>query len=499
MRLMMRAPLLAGALLFGCGPKVIDGGEPTPDSVVAVCEPGTSEVCYNGPAGTQGIGPCVAGSRVCGSDGQWGQCAGEVLPSGEACANGVDDNCNGATDEEADQDGDGFTNCGGDCCDSTNEGCASPALVNPAAFEAAGNMLDDDCDGAVDNILAANCDGALASNSGNAADYAAAIDICQTTTAGDSNWGLLSARLTRADGTGAPNVNQHAIRTAFGATAVQSGAAFTVLSTGHAAAPGQTNPSFLDFQRGSTTLAGLGGSSGFPDDFMNFHGGQLPNAPGCPVPDAGQTANDPVMLELEVRAPSNAKSFSFSMNFLSSEYPEWTCSLFNDFFVVLLDSAYTGTPANPADKNLAFYTSAANQVFPVGVNLASGNTGLFTQCKNGVTGCTENQNPNLTVEGSINTCANITELAGTGMDILNPDENPVSDGFDGFCGANNTLGGGTGWLTTSGNIVGGEVFKLRIAIWDTSDGIYDSVALIDNFQWSVEASQPGTVLQKPKY
>jgi hypothetical protein len=38
------------------------------------------------------------------------------------------------------------------------------------------------------------------------------------------------------------------------------------------------------------------------------------------------------------------------------------------------------------------------------------------------------------------------------------------------------------------------VIKLRIAVWDTSDGMYDSLALIDNFQWSVEASTPGTVI-----
>ena len=90
---------------------------------------------------------------------------------------------------------------------------------------------------------------------------------------------------------------------------------------------------------------------------------------------------------LAVGTPTNARSFSFSVNFMSSEYPEWTCSPFNDFFVVLLDSTYTGSPANPTDKNLAFYTSPSMQIYPVGVNLAAGNTGLFTVCTNGPTGC----------------------------------------------------------------------------------------------------------------
>ena len=44
------------------------------------------------------------------------------------------------------------------------------------------------------------------------------------------------------------------------------------------------------------------------------------------------------------------------------------------------------------------------------------------------------------------------------------------------------------------NVVGGEVIKLRIAIWDTSDGALDSLSIIDNFEWSVDASTPGTVI-----
>jgi hypothetical protein len=47
---------------------------------------------------------------------------------------------------------------------------------------------------------------------------------------------------------------------------------------------------------------------------------------------------------------------------------------------------------------------------------------------------------------------------------------------------------------TQGNVVGGETITLRIALWDTSDAIYDSTAIIDNFVWSVDAAQPGTVI-----
>jgi hypothetical protein len=472
-------------LVVGCGPSAghhntdPDGGGGGQE----VCTPGATRACYDGPAGTEGVGPCAAGTQACGGDGQWKECIGMVKPVSEVCANAIDDNCNGTADEDVDLDGDGFTTCGGDCCDSTSDGCGDPKLVNPAAFEAPGNMVDDDCDGIVDNVAAANCDTGLASNSATGMDYAKAMDLCQTTTLVDKRWGVISAELLLPSGTGTPNPNQRSIRPVFGGTTVQNGASFAVLSTGNAAAVGQTNPPYAAFQGGQN----IGTSSAVPADWLAANGNALPNAPGCPPPNGGVTARDPIMLKLTIRAPSNAKSFRLSTNFLSSEYPEWVCSAFNDFFVVLLDSGWTGQPANPTDKNLAVYTSPAMQKYPVGVNLAYGNTGLFQVCQNGATGCATSS-----VAGTINTCLGTTELVGTGMDVVNPP--PAFPGDVGYCGANNQAGGGTGWLVTSGNVNGGEVITLRIAVWDTSDGYYDSVSLIDNFQWSVEASQPGTVI-----
>jgi hypothetical protein len=478
-------PILV-VVVVACGPKRTGDDMPGDDGTGGPCDPGDSEDCYSGAPGTEGVGPCVGGTRTCSDGGTWGSCIGEITPAGEVCGNSVDDNCSGVTDEDVDEDGDGFTTCAGDCCDSTLV-CGSPELVNPGAFEAAGNTVDDDCDGAIDNTVTTDCDSGLVSNSGSAEDYARAMDICQTATEapGDYHWGLISASFTLANGGGTPSASQRSIRPGFGGTTVQHGAAFTVLSTGAAAAPGQTAPNYQNFQTGSP----IGGSSGFPADWLAANGGNMPNAPGCPEPDA-TAANDPIMLTLRVRTPTNAKSFSFSLNFMSSEYPEWTCSPFNDFFVVLLDSTYSGSPANPADKNLAVYTNPSMQQYPVGVNLASGNTGLFTQCLNGTVGCAQ-----ASVQGTISTCVGIGELAGTGMDQVNPPPHADALGEVGYCGANNLLGGGTGWLVTAGNVVGGEIITLRIAIWDTTDQIYDSVAIVDNFQWSVDSSSPGTVIE----
>ena len=440
------------------------------------CDPGDTVECYDGLPVTEDVGPCRGGMRTCLPSGNWSECQGQVLPTLEVCGNGLDENCSGEVDENVDSDGDGFTTCEGDCCDQSE--CAQPQLVNPGAFDAVGNTLDDDCDGIVDNTQTV-CDLGLMSSSGNALDYAKAMDICQSATESSRRWGVISANFTQTNGSGTPDPDARSIRGMFGSLVPQAGMGFTLLSSGAAAAPGQTNPNHVEFAPG----AQHGVSSPFPADWLAANNGQLPNSPGCPEVAAGTAAEDPIMLTMRIRAPSNAKSFSFSSNFYSAEFPEWVCSPYNDFFVVLLDSMWAGQPSNPGDKNLAFYRNAAGTVYPVGVNLAYGNTGLFTQCVNGTTGCADILSGQ---QGTISTCTGTGNLTGTGFDL------PSS----GSCDSNSLSGGGTGWLQTSGNVVGGEVITLRIAIWDTSDQRLDSLVVLDNFQWSVDVSDPGTVIGK---
>ncbi|MFN7147535.1 MAG: MopE-related protein, partial [Myxococcota bacterium] len=59
---------------------------------------------------------------------------------------GIDDDCDGRVDEgtaNADDDGDGWTESGGDCDDAA-------ATTNPGAREIAGDRTDNDCDGTVE-------------------------------------------------------------------------------------------------------------------------------------------------------------------------------------------------------------------------------------------------------------------------------------------------------------------------------------------------------------
>ncbi len=137
------------------------------DSVCA-CSPaaiavGATTLC----ASTNAFGTCT-GTRTCQSDGL--SACGASTPAQEKCGNGVDDDCNGQTDEEsaqgctlfftdADGDGSGAIGSAGKClCAATALYSASTAtdcddsnkLVNASAQEVC-NGVDDDCDGVTDN------------------------------------------------------------------------------------------------------------------------------------------------------------------------------------------------------------------------------------------------------------------------------------------------------------------------------------------------------------
>lgn len=61
-----------------------------------LCAPGDTTSCYDGAPGTEGIGVCKGGTRICDPSGtKWGDCVGQVMPQPEKC-NGLDNDCNGA-------------------------------------------------------------------------------------------------------------------------------------------------------------------------------------------------------------------------------------------------------------------------------------------------------------------------------------------------------------------------------------------------------------------
>jgi hypothetical protein len=134
--------------------------------------------CYTGAAGTEGVGTCSAGTRLCAGS-QWGACQGEVKPATDAC-NAKDDDCDGQTDEDL-----GSTTCGVGECTRTVANCAAGRVQScaegaPSAETCDG--LDNDCDGVTDGVSRACYTGAGATRG-----VGACRDGAQVCTAG--GWG----------------------------------------------------------------------------------------------------------------------------------------------------------------------------------------------------------------------------------------------------------------------------------------------------------------------
>ncbi|MBI2894481.1 MAG: hypothetical protein HYY06_13095 [Deltaproteobacteria bacterium] len=80
-----------------------------------VCDAPAPASCYDGAAGAQDVGMCEPGLRYC-LGGFWGPCEGQVRPHAELCGDGLDNDCDGDTDEGGACDcEDGCSEDGADC------------------------------------------------------------------------------------------------------------------------------------------------------------------------------------------------------------------------------------------------------------------------------------------------------------------------------------------------------------------------------------------------
>lgn len=363
--------------------------------------------------------------------------------AGGACHGGMDD----------DLDGDGWTPRDGDCYDCSPQ-------VNPAAFDDPGNDVDEDCDGTAATTFE-TCDSGLALDSTDPNDAARAIGLCRFVSGSDRGWGVISARWTRADGTGAPaSTRQYGIMGSLGAAAARAGGAMLAISSGAARAPGQ--PGYTD-DCDEYTVSPAGGTPAGLD----------PDTPACPGVRSG-AVYDPVALEVRIRVPSNAQGFRFESSFFTTEYPNYICSEYNDFFVAVMEPR----PAGSSDGNL---------VFDVDGNKVSVNNSLLRACAPGTHG------------GRSFACPlGTAPLAGTSFD---DSQLCGQEGIPGFPfpfpggGSEGPIGAGTGWLRTESPVEGGTIVTIRFALWDAGDPQLDSLALIDAFDWLIE--DPGEVHTDP--
>ncbi len=192
------------------------------------------------------------------------------------------------------------------------------------------------------------------------------------------------------------------------------------------------------------------------------HTTDLPGGGGTPDPYAkdGYTTYDNVELKLQIKAPSGAIGFSIDYVYFSEEYEEYIGSSFNDKFYIILNA-----PKTTQGKSVVINSTACSkpsQYYDF-IDPQSGekkcyiaiNTALSEPCSN----------PQ-------------TDISGTGFE----------------CGpADSQHGSSTGWLSTSWPIEGDEVFNLTFHIHDTSDGVFDSEVILDNFKWLSDPFSAGTV------
>jgi len=170
--------------------------------------------------------------------------------------------CEGV-DPNIDNDGDGWTGAAGDCNDCTK-------LMNPGAQDYPGNNIDDDCNGAKDDNPT-NCDGGLNLASADPLDGARAMGLCKI--AQGQSWGVVSGQYITADGQPLSNYDfgniGWGILPGFGPNVKpQEGAKVMVLSSGTARQPndpGYVGPAGHD--KGYTT----GSPPGYPKE-----------SPACP-------------------------------------------------------------------------------------------------------------------------------------------------------------------------------------------------------------------------
>ncbi len=132
-----------------------------------MCAPGAKKPClYTGPAGTEDIGPCHAGTQECNTDGVgFKACVGEILPAAkEDCSTDVDDDCNGQMNDgcpctpgtmEPCYSGPAATKDVGTCvggmhtCNAEGNGYGTCDGEVVPAIDVCSNATDEDCDGSV--------------------------------------------------------------------------------------------------------------------------------------------------------------------------------------------------------------------------------------------------------------------------------------------------------------------------------------------------------------
>jgi hypothetical protein len=398
------------------------------------------------PSTSNGGGSNTSAGGAGGSDGGAGGLGGDGGYTDLPTVTGTNTTppCN-ATNPDADTDGDGFTPNTGDCNDCD-------ANVNPDAVEVPtpddGAPVDENCNDLVDELPAA-CDDALAMNSEDPIDGARAIGLCEAKQIVSAKWVLADGAPPPVDALQLKNFHLgHGIVEPLGPMVnPQEGAKMLMVSSGTARPKDDLEYVHRNFAKGY----GSGAPVGFPKE--------SPECPGVVT----KAPMDATGLELEIKVPMNALSFTFDFNFFTFEWPQFICTEFNDFFIANL----TPFPETQSDGNISF----DDYKNPISVNNA-----FLSVC-----GCPSSPGqcvvPPATPTKPFDCIQGTDRLLGTAW------ENDKIDGWS---------NGSSGWLVTSAPVEKGSIINIRFVTYDSSDMNVDSTALVDNWVWHAEAGTVGT-------
>jgi len=451
--------------------------------VIGACSaPGTDKDSLPPDAGSPSeTGTDEEGGLVTGEDGGLNA---ETLPPNDAPPTGM---CVFADD----CDGDGYKKPA-DCNDND-------PTVNPNGYDFPDDMIDNDCNGTVDDPVASCAPSDL--NATDAPSFARALDLCPqkaTSSTGkpydpvvSASWGTVAGKGTKitfgffgpvpsSAGTLTLNHDNSTAKmfASFGSNAARAGGSLAVLSTGSIGTKDPRGPAMNTSDRWFTKS---GSDRAYIDDGCPALG--LDSA-DCAALTGGTSGTkigvtDLTMLTLKIKVPSNAKAMSFDFGFFSTEFNEYWKTTFNDAFFAVVKGKLI------SNKNVAKDTAGK------GITV---NSGFFQLCP--VSPGPKGINKTEALVNCVGNAGDATKgifgtLAGTNFDGagVGSTDNTVTS----FEAGNKKFvyGGGSGWLTAKFGVEPNEEFEIKLYVVDAGDGILDSAVMLDNVKW--EKAPPKTI------
>ncbi len=349
-----------------------------------------------------------------------------------------------------DCDGDGYSPPA-DCNDTD-------ATINPEAYDFADDGIDNDCDGTKDNPVT-SC--TVTPGSGVALDFGRAADLCPQRSKTKSGKPFDPLAKAEFGSVGASSTHADAVKivSALGGNKPRMGDTLFGMQSGPFGSTKPREAKAYDFFPVTDACKAIPLNT---EDCKSLSNGV------APLPGFGAQVQDWAEVRLFIQVPSNAQAMLFDFAYFSTEFNEYWNSPFNDAFWALVTSGkIKGANVAKDAKGLALTV----------------NSGFFQLCPKSPGPSGLDKVPALANCVGVDGDAAVKvfgTLKGTyfdGQGIGSTDDTVMSGG------KKYIYGGGSGWLTTKFGVDPGEKIVVRFIVHDTSDGILDSAAIVDNIRW----------------